>query len=420
MAIYKGNTKIVKLYKGATEIVRRYKGTNLIYQNSLLPAGYIRLDYIENPDQNAYINTGILPDDTTGFKVRMSVRDITTDLYYLGCRESNSTDSRFGLGVYQGHTYMAFGTYYSDANNWTITRGTPFVAENNYKNSRVATMDGLNPVSVGTLSGITFTRNIYLFKLNQPTLQITSNCRIYDCEITQGNSVVARFIPCLDNNGVACMYDVIRKQTFYSAGSSNFIYIPPVIIPSGYTLLECLESTGTQYIDTGYYATTTSGINIDYAYAASGNAGLCGIFQGQAPRTDTLFITTNSGQTSSAIYLISQGAQLTNNVVPTLGTKYNAKINYLNNGKLIIDNTTTGNNGSNGVVSTRTIKLFCRDNGGNLAYTNARIYRCQISEGTTLVRDLVPCLDDQNVPCMYDVVGKQTYYNAGTGTFIAG
>ena len=115
--------------------------------------------------------------------------------------------------------------------------------------------------------------------------------------------------------------------------------------------------------------------------------------------------------------LISQGNSITNNVAPQIGTKYNAKINYLNDGKLILNYTTTGNNGSNGVVSTRTIKLFCRDSSGSLSYTNARIYRCQISEGTNLVRDLLPCLDNNNVPCMYDAVGKQTYYNAGTGTF---
>ena len=198
---------------------------------------------------------------------------------------------------------------------------------------------------------------------------------------------------------------------------TNLIY-QNSLLPAGYIACEYLESTGTQYIDTGYYATTTSGINIDYAYTASGNAGLCGIFQGQEPRTDTLFITTLSGQTSTVMYLISRGGELTNNVIPTLGTKYNGKINYLNNGKLIIDNSKTGNDGSNGVVSSRTIKLFCRDYNGNLAYTNARIYRCQISEGTTLVRDLIPCLDTNGVPCMYDVITKQTYYNAGTGNFL--
>jgi len=189
------------------------------------------------------------------------------------------------------------------------------------------------------------------------------------------------------------------------------------LLPSGYTELEYLESTGSQYIDTGYYATNTSGINIDYAYTKSGNAGLCGIFQNQKPRTDTLFVTTLTGQTSTEIYLISQGAEATNNIPPGIGTKHNGKINYLNNGKLIIDNGRQWNNGHNGVVSTRTIKLFCRDYNGNLAYTNARIYMCQISEGQNVVRDLIPCLDNNGTPCMYDTVSKTTFYNAGTGTF---
>lgn len=197
--------------------------------------------------------------------------------------------------------------------------------------------------------------------------------------------------------------------------------IRKIILPSAYQQVEYIESSGTQYIDTGYYATTTSGINIDYAYTASGNAGLCGIFQSQTPRTDTLFISTLSGQTSTVIYLISRGGELTNNVVPTLGTKYNAKINYLNNGKLIIDNTKTGNDGSNGVVSSRTIKLFCRDNSGNLAYTNARIYMCKISEGGNIVRNFIPCYrKSDNVIGLYDLVNGVFYTNAGSGDFTKG
>ena len=109
MPIKFGTTGISSIFKGNTKIGRIYKGLTLVYQSSLLPAGYILLDYIENPDQNAYINTGIMPDDTTGFKVRMSVKNTTADLYYLGCREIMQTNSRFGLGVYDGHTYMAFG-----------------------------------------------------------------------------------------------------------------------------------------------------------------------------------------------------------------------------------------------------------------------------------------------------------------------
>lgn len=32
-------------------------------------------------------------------------------------------------------------------------------------------------------------------------------------------------------------------------------------------------------------------------------------------------------------------------------------------------------------------------------------------------KKFIPCLDDSNVPCMYEQIGKQLYYNAGTGSF---
>ena len=36
------------------------------------------------------------------------------------------------------------------------------------------------------------------------------------------------------------------------------------------------------------------------------------------------------------------------------------------------------------------------------------------------VLNLVPCLDYNNRPCMYDTVSKKTYYNSGTGEFLYG
>ena len=31
--------------------------------------------------------------------------------------------------------------------------------------------------------------------------------------------------------------------------------------------------------------------------------------------------------------------------------------------------------------------------------------------------NLIPCLNEHNVPCMYDTVSGKSYYNKGTGTF---
>lgn len=418
MPIYKGNTKIVKLYKGSTEIVRRYKGTNLFYQNSLLPSGYIRLDYVESPDENAYINTGILPDDTTGFKVRMSVKNTSTDLYYLGCRESTQTDSRFGLGVYQGHIYMALGTYYSDVNNWTITSDTPFIAENNYKNSRVATMNGLNPLSVGSLSGITFTRNIYLFKSNQSTAQITSNCRIYDCEITQGTTIVAHFIPCLDDNGVACMYDTIRKQTFYSAGSSNFItdYVPPIVIPSEYKQLSYLESDGTgQYIDTGYIATQTTNIECDFMITQH-NSNLLNYVYGEYVSSKACAIYVSS---STNVYGVLYGNVDRNTSIPRV---FNEKVHSIFNADNITINETTESVGYNNTYTAPNTLYLFKGNGSTRPGMIGRIYYMLIREARGVVsRYLIPVerIADNELG-FYDIMTNVFYTNAGTGSFVGG
>ena len=49
-----------------------------------------------------------------------------------------------------------------------------------------------------------------------------------------------------------------------------------------------------------------------------------------------------------------------------------------------------------------------------------RFYYFQIYDNDTLVRDFIPVLDPDGIPCMYDKVERKFYYNAGTGQFIAG
>lgn len=418
MPIKFGTTSIPSIYKGNTKIDKIYKGLNLVYQSSLLPSGYTLCEYLESTGTE-YIDTGYYATNTSGINIDYAyAQSGNAGLCGIFQGQEPRTDTLF-VTTNSGQTSSAIYLLSQGAqltNNVVPQIGTKCNAKINYLNNGKLIIDNTTTGNNGS-NGVVSSRTIKLFCRDYNGGLSYTNARIYICQISEDENVVRDLIPCLDNNGVPCMYDTVSKQTFYNQGEGEFSYkVDESVLPAGYTLCDYLESTGTQYIDTNYYAVNTSGINIDYAYAASGNAGLCGIFQNQVPRTDTLFITTNSGQTSSEIYLISQGAQLAGNT-PQLGTKYNAKINYLNNGKLILDNTKTGNNGSNGVVSSRTIKLFCRDYNGNLAYTNARIYGCALTTGNTVSKYLVPCLDRNGTPCMYDVIGKQTYYNAGSGTF---
>ena len=194
------------------------------------------------------------------------------------------------------------------------------------------------------------------------------------------------------------------------------------LLPNEYTRLEYIESSGTQYININITPTTTMGINIDYAYPtvdSNTNAGICGTFQNAYPRTDTFFITSNNGKTASTLFFAHRGTQVDSGTMITANKKYNAKINWLNNGKIEFGDSVFNIKTNN--VETDEIHLFGRKSGNNYAYTVARIYGCQFSEETKIIRNLIPAKrNSDNVIGMYDTVNETFYENSGTGTFTAG
>ena len=88
-----------------------------------------------------------------------------------------------------------------------------------------------------------------------------------------------------------------------------------------------------------------------------------------------------------------------------------------------IDDTTGTFSNPGEVVGDGPMYLFAR-NYAAYEYANkpanARTYYCKIWKGGSLVRDMIPVLDWNYVPCMYDKVTEQLFYSAGTGNFIAG
>lgn len=193
-------------------------------------------------------------------------------------------------------------------------------------------------------------------------------------------------------------------------------------LPAGYTQLEYIQSTGTQYIDTGLTATDNTGIKIKYCYTASGSSAISGIFMSTSPRRDTLFISSNSGQTDSTLFCAHRGVTFTTSTDIALNTDYTCEINYLNSGEAYFGDTLLGNVGSNDVYN-KTIPLFARYSvgGSNYAISNSRIYYAIFSEGNAISKHFIPAKrNSDNVLGMYDIINNEFKINAGTGTFTAG
>ena len=187
-----------------------------------------------------------------------------------------------------------------------------------------------------------------------------------------------------------------------------------------YTPIEYIESTGTQYIDTGFMPNQNSGMEIDVYSIRSNDPNFAGVFDG------TYFwgCNANSG-VSTTNFIVSNGSA--SNYWRAQGIFGGGTGRY----QITIDKANMSIKASNGQIYTRTsaqsafqitgydLWLFA-DNRARPQLSSTRIYGCKLYDNDTLVRDFIPVLDPNGTPCMYDNVSKTFFYNAGTGNFIAG
>ena len=60
------------------------------------------------------------------------------------------------------------------------------------------------------------------------------------------------------------------------------------------------------------------------------------------------------------------------------------------------------------------------NDNGTPRIVNQKIYNAKIYYNNELLHDFIPVLDYTSIPCMYDKVTEQFFYNQGTGQFAAG
>ena len=181
------------------------------------------------------------------------------------------------------------------------------------------------------------------------------------------------------------------------------------LLPEGYAECEYLESSGTQYIDTGYYSKSNSVYDMVIGDKSSVDTNAAGTIFGSSFGPALRYLTTGElrGGYNTGSWQSNSVTILDRNVIhmPSSTAYYN--------GTQI-----TLGNGSNTNYKIAIFANFSNQSGTGIGgYGKIKIYRFKIYTGSTCERDFVPCLDTHGVPCMYDTVTKQPFYNAGTGQF---
>ena len=173
--------------------------------------------------------------------------------------------------------------------------------------------------------------------------------------------------------------------------------------------VEYLESTGTQWIDTGKYGTANTVARISFSASAYTNAVFFGVFYANR----VLFNFFIRGANWSYLQLKNSSIQTTS--YGALNTRYDLELgnNYI---KDIFSGTVWVSGDTQAAYTTdRTLKWFYYDRGASVT-GKGKIYRSQIYESGVLVQDLIP-VRKGTVGYLYDRVSGKLFGNAGTGAF---
>ena len=184
-------------------------------------------------------------------------------------------------------------------------------------------------------------------------------------------------------------------------------------LPEGYTALEYIQSSGTQYIDTGRKLTQDSDITIDFSIVGETkrDAAIFGARESALKNNLGLF------QNRNPVVLSGDFSEYKNHRFTTATSLNRTKIRMNKAGvwvndimKRVWSDVANFETPTNGLIF---------DVGNNNWTGNKAIMRLYgYINGDA--QQLVPCLDANGVPCMFDLVSRNSFYNAGTGSFTWG
>ena len=179
--------------------------------------------------------------------------------------------------------------------------------------------------------------------------------------------------------------------------------------------IEYLESTGTQWIDTGIRITPSCKIELSVIGTNDSDTVIFGANNGSAYNLGAVELGyQNTAMTP--LYPTSNSSS-TYLVYPyTVGTKYD--ISYTFSSCTINGNTQTFS-AYQSYVANRTLYIYATNRGSAIGQCSAKLYYFKIYNGTTLVFDAIPVRVGQ-VGYLYDKVTGNFFSNSGSGSFTLG
>ena len=183
-------------------------------------------------------------------------------------------------------------------------------------------------------------------------------------------------------------------------------------LPGGYTELEYIQSSGTQYVDTGLNPNQDFGVTIDFQMTTvSGWQCIFGAAN-SAQNADEYGVWHNG--TNFGFYYAS-----TNVTVSAEATARHLFVCSKNT--ITVDGAAAGSPAYTSFQTNYPLLLGAINYAGSKMYgSQIKIYSAKIYQNGTLVRNFIPCKNAAGVIGLWDDVNSVFYQNAGSGAFTAG
>ena len=212
----------------------------------------------------------------------------------------------------------------------------------------------------------------------------------------------------------ACMEDLVARlgRIGYSVPGYQRVKIERAVTPSsrlpeGYAEVQYIQSTGTQYVDTGFKPKQDSRVLIKLSTSETGSHT---VFGADIDWVDNGFALgvgfTHYGKETGTISGLNNGSP--------------HEVDF-NKNIIFIDGSTVLTMGASTFSVPHNLALFANNRAGGIQEkTTMALYYCRIYDGNTIIRDYIPCKNAGGAVGLYDLIGQKFYGNAGTGSFTAG
>lgn len=192
-----------------------------------LPSSYTAVDYLQSSGEQ-WIEMGVAPSQNTKAVLKIKINEFTSKgASLIGSRASlNSTDQ--------------FTTYLDDYG------GTRFLFRVDGQTKAVV----FDAVKINTFYTITLSASEMKLELEDGTTVFSKTFsvsdfnstvtmalfrakgvggtyfqgRIYGCKHYSGDELIQDFVPCLNADGVPCMFDLVSRKSFYNKGNGSFTW----------------------------------------------------------------------------------------------------------------------------------------------------------------------------------------------------